>query len=214
MKTSLRIIGLFLLAASLLFFSDTVLAASGPRLELAAHPSHVQVGDTLTVEVRVKNAPRVYGADVRLAFDPGILEVVDADASLSGVQFTPGSFIDPGRSFTLRHAVNNPKGTIEYILALLNPAPEAQGNGDLMSITFLAKTSGTALVRVEAGTFGTRSGETFTAELDEMEIVVLTHSALIKENAKKTVSVTVISGAGLVGIGGVVFAYRRRMARG
>jgi hypothetical protein len=57
-------------------------------------------GETVSVDVLIRNAPLIYGAEVHITFDPAMLAVMDADTRQAGIQITPGSFFDQARSFT------------------------------------------------------------------------------------------------------------------
>jgi hypothetical protein len=149
-----------------------VRAADGGHLRLAASDTTPAVGQVITVDVLVEGAPSIYGADVSITFDPAILEVVDADANANGIQLTPGSFIDVTKSFVLQQAADNEKGTVDYALALLNPAPEVNGNGALVRVAFRAKAEGRTEISIGEGMYGTRTGETITPSTDRIEIKV------------------------------------------
>jgi hypothetical protein len=49
--------------------------------------------------------------------------VVDADESQEGIQVTHGTFLDHSKGFVLRNQADNQSGVVDYVLALLNPAP-------------------------------------------------------------------------------------------
>lgn len=161
------------LTLALLGLSKTICAASEAQLQLKVKTPRVVVGQEVAVEVMVKHAPTIYGADVRLAFDPSLLEVVDADETIDGVQLEPGEFIDPGHSFFLQHKADNEAGTIDYALTLLHPAPPAEGNGPLLRVTFRARAEGQATISIEEGLFGTQTGETIAPALDSAEIRIV-----------------------------------------
>ncbi len=170
MKRQLTLAFVLLLTLVFLATSTTVQAAGSAELRLVVKPARLAVGQEMTVKVLIKNAPSIYGADVRLTFDPQLLEVVDADASQRGVQLTPGDFLDPAQSFALQHQVDNTSGTIDYALTLLNPAPAVQGDGQLAQITFRAKSAGQTSLSINQGLFGNQQGETITPALDTIEI--------------------------------------------
>jgi hypothetical protein len=142
-------------------------------LRLSASDTNLEVGQEVTVDVLVEDAPTIYGADVRLVFDPSALEVVDADENTDGVQLQPGNFIDAEKSFVLQHGADNEAGTIDYALALLNPAPAVEGDGTLVRITFLAKAEGQTTITIEDGLFGTKTGETIAPALDSIDITIV-----------------------------------------
>jgi hypothetical protein len=117
----------------------------------------------VVVDVLVRNAPVVYGIDVRLSFDPDFLEAVDAEGSAPPVQLEHGDFFDPAQSHVLQNWAVNDTGTIDYALALLNPALPVDGDGRLARIQFRAIAAGQTLVSIDDGLFGTQAGDTIPA---------------------------------------------------
>jgi hypothetical protein len=164
----------FILAVILILLtvSAPAQAAGKPQLLLSAKRDHLKVGQETTVEVLVKNAPSIYGADIQVDFDPQVLEVIDVDNKQAGVQIEPGNFIEAKKSFILTHQVGNETGTINYALTLLNPAPAVQGDGKLALITFRAKAEGQTTLSIKKGMFGTKTGETVAPELVNTQIFV------------------------------------------
>ena len=145
-------------------------AGNKASIILSLKPEKLAVGETIIVNVQVKNAPAIYGSDVRLVFDPKILEVIDADKNQAGIQFIPGDFLDPKKSFIVQNNINNQTGTIDYALSLLNPAPPVSGKGELFHVTFRAKAQGNTTISISEGMFGTQSGETINPDLSSAEI--------------------------------------------
>jgi hypothetical protein len=108
--------------------------------------STVDPGEVFTVEIWVDDVLDLYGADIQLAFNPAIFEVVDANPSLAGVQITVRyDFLQP--AFILRQEADNQAGTIWFAGAQLNPAEPVSGSGVLFEFQLRAKTpGGTALI--------------------------------------------------------------------
>jgi hypothetical protein len=160
------------LTLMLLSISAVAQAADGSQVLLSAQQTVLKAGQQTTVDILIKNAPAIYGADVQVAFDPKILEVVDFDAKQPGIQVAPGTFIDAQKAFFLANQADNKKGAIQYALTLLNPAPAVQGDGQLAQITFRAKANGSTSVSIEKGEFGTQTGETISPDLTGIKILV------------------------------------------
>ncbi len=170
MKFQIKTTFSLLLVLVLLALAAAAQAAGQGRLRLSLEDATTTAAQEVTVAVLVEDAPQIYGADVYLLFDPDVLEVVDADDSQAGVQLEPGDFINFEQAFVLQHQVDNQAGRIDYALALLNPAPPAQGDGRLLRITFRAKADGQTTIRLESAMFGTQTGETITPQLENDEI--------------------------------------------
>ncbi len=170
MKFQIKMTFSLLLTLTLLALSATAQAAGQAQLRLSLENAPSATAQEVTVTVLVENAPQIYGADVRLLFDPNVLEVVDADDSQAGVQLEPGDFINFDQAFILQHQVDNQAGSIDYALALLNPAPPVQGDGLLARVTFRVKVDGQTAIHLESGQLGTQTGETITPQLENGEI--------------------------------------------
>ncbi len=118
----------------------------------------IAAGAETTIVVRLENATGVYGIDVRAAFDPALLEVVDADATAAGVQVEPGSFPQP--DFVAANTVDPAAGTIRYVVTQLNPTPPATGDGVLFIVRLRGRgASGAAEFRIEQVEMSDRDGQ-------------------------------------------------------
>ena len=175
------------LSLTLMFmaFPSITQAADKPRVALYPRGHNIKVGDLVTVDVEIKGSPTIYGADVGVAFDPVLLEVIDADEDTDDVQVEPGDFIDPDSAFILQNRANNELGKVDYALTLINPAPPVQGNGLLLSITFRAKSEGQAMISVVEGLFGTQTGETIAPSLESTEIRVRAKNSSTSDDSQE-----------------------------
>ncbi|MBP6786059.1 MAG: hypothetical protein KA170_00620 [Candidatus Promineofilum sp.] len=105
---------------------------------VAAGPTHKPV----TVDIYVENVVDLYGGDVRLSFDPTIMQVVDIDPNANGVQILLlDEFISP--DFVIRKNADNAMGTIWYAATQVNPSEPVSGSGPLARITFQGMQAGT-----------------------------------------------------------------------
>jgi hypothetical protein len=79
--------------ATLLTFSLVAGAAAGTA---RVYMQRVDTaGDAIAVEVMAAGVVDLYGAEVRLRYDPQALAVQDADPQQEGVQVEPGTLLDP-----------------------------------------------------------------------------------------------------------------------
>lgn len=190
-----------------------VQAAGNSQVLLSTKQDVLKVGQETSVDILIEDAPVIYGADVQIRFDPNVLEVVDADEKQAGIQIEAGKFIDEKKSFYLLHHIDNDKGSIDYALTLLNPAPPVKGDGQLARITFRAKITGSTVISVVKGKFGTQTGETISAELASLEITVGEKKAG-KEQPISTPALVGLTGTGLLGTAAAsVWFWRRRAGR-
>jgi hypothetical protein len=132
-----------------------------PATVLVSPPQQwgVEVDELLTVTLELRDVSDLYGVDVRLEFNPDVLEVVDVDPFTEGVQITPGTFPDPAQGAVAAKEADNSAGTVHYALALINPAPPANGSGTLCLVNFRAKAQGHSPLRISAAELVRPTGE-------------------------------------------------------
>lgn len=88
----------------------------------------------LNVDIYVENVVDLNAADIRLSFDPSMVQVYDADPQASGVQILIlDDLISP--DFILRKNADNVAGTIWYAATQVQRDP-VSGSGPLARITF------------------------------------------------------------------------------
>jgi hypothetical protein len=91
-------------------------------------------GQLLTVDIYVENVFELYAADVRLSFDPTMVQVYDNDPDASGIQILMlDDFLSP--DFVLRKNADNVAGTIWYAATQMTPSEPVSGSGPLARIT-------------------------------------------------------------------------------
>ena len=125
-------------------------AAAAPQATIVrCDPATVAgpLGGTIDIDIYVENVVELYGADVRLGFDPAVLEVVDAepdpDAEVDPIQITPlDTFLSP--DFVVRKGLGYPEDpdVIWYAVTQVNPSEAVSGSGPLARITFRALEAG------------------------------------------------------------------------
>jgi len=171
-RTSRGVLVLLVLAAVVALLPVPALAAG--TIVLVDPPSQsVDVGDTVSVDVKVDSVTNLYGVDVRLAFDAAKLEVQDANGSMAGIQVQPGSFLSPAQGFMAENSADNTAGEVRYVFTLTAPAPAASGSGVLARITFKAKASGTAAITLSDVTLLDDQVQPIAATLMDGSVTVL-----------------------------------------
>ena len=73
-------------------------ASAGQATVVRPNPllSSAAVGESVVVTLYVQDVQNLYGADIGLSFDPAVLEVVDANPSVAGMQIQPlDTFLKP-----------------------------------------------------------------------------------------------------------------------
>jgi LysM repeat protein len=136
--------------------------------------SSVDCGETTPVEVRINNVTGLYGVDVRVTYDPAIVEVVDANAASPGIQVQPGNFPDVanGAGMVQVNNVDPAQGTISYAAIRLNPAPAQDGSGVIFTVTFKGKVAGPSPVSLAWVMLSDRNARPIAAELSNGSITV------------------------------------------
>jgi hypothetical protein len=127
-------------------------SAAVAELRVSPSSSAVTRGESITVTLALESVEDLYGADVRLSFDPALLQVVDADPDQPGVQVQSGDLLNPRQGVVLRDTADNRAGSIHYAISLTRPAQPASGSGALFSIIFRTQGSGTAALDVVRAT--------------------------------------------------------------
>jgi hypothetical protein len=115
---------------------------SSRRVHIDPPSMAVTVAETTTANIRIENVTGLFGAEVHLTFDPGLLEVVDADTDTAGVQIQPGPFLFP--DFVARNNADQTSGRIVFAVAHMPPHLPVDGSGVLATITFKGKAAGTS----------------------------------------------------------------------
>jgi hypothetical protein len=132
----------------------------------------VSVGQEVTVDVYVADVVGLYGADVRLSFDPTLLAVNDANPGLPGVQVALGPLLTRSQYFAIRNEADNGAGTIWVALTQLNPAPPVNGSDVVMKVTFHALAEGAGTLHVSGVELADRNGSAIPAATQDGAITV------------------------------------------
>lgn len=101
-----------------------------PYVWITPQPGDLVVGQTFITTVHISGASGIYGASLKINYDPQLLQVVLQD----GEVVRPGSFFAGQPAFTLRNSSSG--GVIEYALTLTQPAEPLSGSGTLGTIVF------------------------------------------------------------------------------
>lgn len=102
----------------------------------------VGVGETLAVAIRVEDVSNLYGVQVHLSFDPALVQVLDADPGMEGIQVDLGPFVSP--DFVAVNEVNPSTGSIDFAYSAQPPAEPVSGSGVLATVQFQGLAPGTS----------------------------------------------------------------------
>lgn len=146
-------------------FVPVVAADSGTILRPDPQSIGIKPDAEGTISIRVEGVQDLYGVEFHLAFDPDVVEVVDADTSKPGVQIQPGDWLQD--IFIAVNAADNATGKIDYAVTLLNPAPPVSGSGIVGTITFKAKSDGVSSLKMDKAILATRDAKEIEFEWQE-----------------------------------------------
>jgi hypothetical protein len=124
---------------------DSIEIFVGPTISVSPAYATIGVSQTVSVELRIDDVMNLYGAQVELAFDADLLEVVDAYDFQPGVQILEGDF--PVPDAVIRNLVDNATGRIEYAISLRGDKPGVTGSGRLATVVFHGQEEGISTVR-------------------------------------------------------------------
>ncbi len=131
-------------------------AQVGTMVSIQPAEGAYQPGETFAVEVRIDDVVDLYGIDVRVAFDPDRLEVVETAV-------TPGTDLLSPPWLILFNQVDNQAGTIWYVVTLLNPHPPVSGSGALYTFHFKTLAMGPATAGIAELTLSDINGDLISA---------------------------------------------------
>ena len=121
-------------------------AVHASTLVLTPSSGSHKTGETFNVDVVLDTkGADIDGVDLySLRYDKALLQVVDANTTVSGVQIVPGSLFP----VTAANTVDNSAGTIVFS-QLTTGGSHYKGSGTLATITFKVLTTGTATVKFD-----------------------------------------------------------------
>jgi uncharacterized protein YjbI with pentapeptide repeats len=154
--------------------ADTVgtnTSTSSPAVvRLEPDMAQVQIGATVSVQVIVENAMDLYGAEVHLTFDPALLEVVDADPGMPGVQIQAGDFLSA--DLVALNRVDQPAGKIDFATAQIPLREPVSGSGVLATIVFRGKATGAFPLVFASTILSTEDGKPIPATTQNGQVTV------------------------------------------
>jgi hypothetical protein len=106
---------------------------SGPEIAVSVRSADDEI---IVADITAHGVRGVYGAELRLEFDPTRLQVMDASET-PGVQIDPGeAWTASGSSFIKPNEVDNATGSVLFAASRMNPSPALEGEVVLATVTF------------------------------------------------------------------------------
>lgn len=147
-------------------------AQSAALVHLVPAAATVGEGATAAVQLRIENVEGLYGLDIRLAFDPTAVQVVDADTAAEGLQTRGGDLLKP--DFVVRNLADNEAGTVWFALTQLNPSEAVTGSGVVFTVTFRGLAAGkSSPLTITYQKLASRTGDLIPASAEDGEIRVV-----------------------------------------
>jgi len=124
---------------------STPARAQGPAV-VYLDPAEVTLspGETVGFTVLIKEVVDLFGVEVHLAYDPAVVQLIDAGEAMPGVQIIPGKFLDPDEGFLVANTADNGNGELDYALTLLAPAEAVSGTGLILAFELRAIANGSS----------------------------------------------------------------------
>ena len=173
-RTMLQVVVLLALVCANLLWGHSVAWADGTVVRVVPASQYLTLGGVTTVDIRIENVTDLFGADVRLSFDPTKLAVQDANSAIAGVQIEVGTFPDPsgGQGFVALNSADNSTGQIAYAVILLSPASPVSGSGVLARVTFQAIGEGTSSIAFTSATLSDPQANPIAVTTEGGQIIV------------------------------------------
>jgi hypothetical protein len=127
---------LSLILISLLLPFRPAYAQTNGMAEIRLQNVPIQDEKLLVVDVTLADIKDLYGAEIRLKYDPARLRVRDDNRRLEGTQISPGPLIAANARFVVTNLANAETGQIDFIFTLLKPAAPISGDGVLATVVF------------------------------------------------------------------------------
>jgi hypothetical protein len=151
--------------------------AEGTRVLVLPASGVVAPGETVTMEIEVRDVENLFGVDIGLAFDADKLEAQDV---------TVGEFLDP--VFEAQKTVDNRAGRVHYVFALMGPVESVSGSGVVARVVFRGLAEGDSAVYLEQLLLANDAAEEIPATASGAVVVVGSGAATATASSTATVT--------------------------
>ncbi|MCW4030646.1 MAG: cohesin domain-containing protein [Candidatus Bathyarchaeota archaeon] len=177
MKHPTKHVVLMILVCTLVSLSFACLATAQSTLVKAeASSAEPQIGDTLTVTVKVANAQNLFGVDVTLNWDPSVLELTKATPQL-GVESHSGGVLHESTTYPIEIVDNTgTQSSGEYHLAATSTGSSTSafsGDGTIVTLTFTVTSAGQTGLCFGDVEFSVRSGSEMDLVTPQTEVTTV-----------------------------------------
>ncbi len=147
-RTCTRAVGRALLAGAVLCLvagsartPQSAEAVPGGQFSMSPSNVYLDIGDAVSITFIVNGGTNIHEVYFQLAYDPAVVQLIDAQGSQPGVQVLQGPFPDAGSGTMLQNSASG--GLISYQYMLPGTAEES-GTGTVATAQFVAIANGDA----------------------------------------------------------------------
>ena len=115
-------------------------SAEPPIVRFSPEYSEIALDEVLDVELLIENVDGLYGVEIQMTFNPSVVEVIDMDEAMIGLQVQAGEF--PAPDFVVKNEGRNSSGTIWYAVTQLSPRDSVSGSGRIFTMRLKGKNAG------------------------------------------------------------------------
>jgi hypothetical protein len=108
--------------------------------------SELGLGQEREIELRIDNVSGLYGIEIQMTFARAIVEILDLDPAVAGVQVLQGDY--PAPDFVVKNDVRNDSGTVWYAVTQVSPREALSGSGRVFTIRVKGRTAGSCELAV------------------------------------------------------------------
>lgn len=133
--------------------------------------------ETIDLFIRLENVSNLYAVDVKVTFDPAIVEVVDLDPKQEGVNLEPVDGLI-NAAFWAFNEVDNETGEIHYATTMYNPSEPANGTGNIAKFRLKAVGTGNSPITAIEATLSDRDGYLIGEQVELGSVTVSTQNVV------------------------------------
>lgn len=145
-------------------------AAPGGSLSMSPSNNSLNIGDTVAITFDVSGGIDIHRVAIAVTYNPSVVQAVDADAAVAGIQILPGLF--PGTDIEGAVTQNTVSAGIINYQYELDGTAVVSGNGTIATVQFLALADGSANLAFSVRTFTDGNSVTYTPSASAAVIVV------------------------------------------
>jgi LysM repeat protein len=147
-------------------------AQSGTSVNISPSQTDLECDETALVEIRINDVSNLYGIDVKIGYDPNVIEIMDADDSDDDVQIQPGDLPDVSNGQGLIQVNAASDGIISYAAVRLGQDMAQDGSGVIASMTIKGIAAGTTDLMFETVLVADETAGPIAADLNSGKVSV------------------------------------------